>query len=279
MLEKDIRPGVKVRVIKKSILSNSFEQFSSKYPKGIATIKKYDALNQTVHVDDWHFSPNDIILVEGTPLKSEDLYIGRLVRVIGNSINPKNLERFISLCPNAIGTITSMSGVTGFIYVNDIAFLLQDLVSDLRTKEQEEQKEIISPHVIGIKPITIENLIKEGACEDELKKFIHIVTQLSASYAYHPIPPRWAQEVATSLGYPNWLVEHGFIKINKREVIKSVKVIDNKDYFSIQCNEDPDKIWSLFRVYKDGRGFYRAPSIFDSGITLDEKGRIAEVSK
>jgi hypothetical protein len=273
---EDVRVGMLVRAIKKSINPETFDEFFEYKRDGIGMIKgigKHSGGKIVVIVETWNFAAEDLVWVEGEPVKDSYLYVGAKVRAVRKSIDAKDFELFLKRFPSAVGIITSVDFLKNVVSIDGFCFSKDDLV---RYTADAEPK-VFKGEVVGKKVITIQSLLRAGACHDKVSEFAQIVVKYNPHYAFEPIPPAYAQEIACILGFPEWLEKNNFINRVKEDVVKDVQIVDSGNVFDIRVLSNGDW-WNIISIYKDGTGIHRCINIpKTTGICVNQYGKITEV--
>ena len=168
-------------------------------------------------------------------MERKDIRVGMKVKATGKTECPESWPTFCKDNPLKIGTVTGQhfdkllarwivkvqchAGTSAYFFspedlepVHDSPMLepiwhepMQELPFDIQ--KVKPKKELRS-----IKPITIQNLVKAGACGNKLQEFIRQVITESVTYVYEEIPPDLAQSIVWHLDEDDWLFNHGFIE-------------------------------------------------------------------
>jgi hypothetical protein len=226
-------------------------------------------------------------------MKLEDIKIGMQVRAITKTYMSKTLGDFLVSYPNRIATVEYIScdGVVDLRSNNAkkcYKFYPQDLepiygVGSTGNACSNVQTSLDSPVQFKIKSrkqITIHSLFEAGACEDQLKKFAQHFIDIDPCFSWQEIDANEAQRKATSMGFPNWLIDYGFIEKIPVQVIKSVIISNYDDHFLVYVRTIDGVTWDIFEIFKNGSGFRKCRGIADSsGLTTVDSGSLVERGK
>ena len=250
---EDIEVGMEVKALQKSVYPETFKNFLSRYPDGVAPVRgtyKSRRLSR-VKLDDgsslhgeYHFLPEDLIPAKIANQTMDDFKVGMRVKAHRKSALSASWEDFLEAHPDGIGDVRLVSkrrltiGVWDFLAtdleildppkeeiqgpsINEYARLLQVHKKRLEGSWYiptlflvEDIMTTPKSNMVAFKPITCQAIAaRVPASCGDFKEFVKRVSGVDMHYLWDPIPPELAQGIAVDLGYPTWFEDHGFIAI------------------------------------------------------------------